>query len=204
MLHMFVRLATALALTLPALAEEIEFDFKDPKGVNSMSFLLDSELEPIRGVATGVSGKLTFNPDKPEATSGQVTVASKTVMTSNPKMAEILHNPDWLDVEKHPEITFVFKEIAAAQRKGDNKFEMQVTGDFTCRGVTKSLTVPVSLTLLRDKLKERLQGKEGDLLVLRTEFTIQRKDFGIKPEYGPQVVAEDILIRAQIVGTHPK
>ena len=42
--------------------DDQEFDFKDSKRVNSLSFFLDSELEPIMGVASGISGKISYDP----------------------------------------------------------------------------------------------------------------------------------------------
>ncbi len=52
-------LAWALALTVaPGVSypDPIQFDFKDPKKVNNVVFLLDAPLESINGTATGVSG----------------------------------------------------------------------------------------------------------------------------------------------------
>ena len=53
------KLAWALALAVaPGIlnAGPIKFDFKDPKKVNNVVFLLDAPLESISGTATGVSG----------------------------------------------------------------------------------------------------------------------------------------------------
>jgi polyisoprenoid-binding protein YceI len=190
-------------LSAAAPASAAEFDFKDPKGVNSMSFLLDSQVEPIRGFTAGISGKVSFDPDKPEAATGSIAVAADTIQTPNKRMNEVLHSGDWLDVGSHPEVTFEFKRVENAKREGD-QFSMTVVGDFTCKGVTKELSIPVGATLLRDRLGDRLNGVSGDLLVLRTRFTIQRSDFDIKRDYGPVVVAEEIQISAQIVGAHRK
>jgi polyisoprenoid-binding protein YceI len=165
-----------------------EFDFKDPKGVNSMTFTLDSPLEPIVGVASGVSGQVTFDPERPEGTSGRLVVQADTLHVPQPKMKEVLHSPDWLDVKKYPEISFAFK----------------IAGEFTCHGVTKPLTVTVKAAYQPGKLGERVRGKEGDLLVLRSDFAIKRSDFGIKPDTPAGVVADEIQIRAGVVGGCPK
>ena len=50
---------TCLGATAPA--APLEFDFKDPKGVNNVVFKTDALLESINGVATGISGRVTFD-----------------------------------------------------------------------------------------------------------------------------------------------
>ena len=77
------------------------FDFKDPKGVNHAKFTLDAPLETISGVANGVSGTLTVDTDKPEATSGTITVETKSLHVENPLMKEHMLGADWLDAEKN-------------------------------------------------------------------------------------------------------
>jgi polyisoprenoid-binding protein YceI len=181
-----------------------EFDFKDPKGVNSMTFTLDSPLEPIVGVASGVSGQVTFDPERPEGTSGRLVVQADTLHVPQPKMKEVLHSPDWLDVKKYPEISFAFKEVKQSKKLAENVYEWQIAGEFTCHGVTKPLTVTVKAAYQPGKLGERVRGKEGDLLVLRSDFAIKRSDFGIKPDTPAGVVADEIQIRAGVVGGCPK
>lgn len=181
-----------------------EFDFKDPKGVNSITFVLDSLLEPFSGVASGISGKVTFDPANPKATKGTISVETRSLHLANKGMKETLHGPDWLDVAKNPKIEFAMKEVTDYKSAGENVFELTVVGDMTCKGVTKELTIPVKATYLAGKLGDRSIKMKGDLLVLRAEFSIKRKDFGIKPDTSGQVVAEEIQLRVSIAGVSPK
>ncbi|TWT40889.1 hypothetical protein RAS1_35750 [Phycisphaerae bacterium RAS1] len=193
-----------LTLAAVAAAGEQSFDFKDPKGVNAMYFLLDSQVEPIMGLAAGISGKIKFDAAAPAKASGSIVVAAKSLQTQNKGMNEKLHSPEWLDVETQPEITFAFKSVKDVKKVSETATEMMVVGDFTCRGVTKELTIPVRADYLAGGLKNRM-GKEGDLLVLRTSFSIKRGDFEIKKDMlGSPVVADEIQIRAHVTGTCAK
>jgi len=181
-----------------------EFDFKDPKGVNSISFTLDSLLEPFTGVASGIAGKVTFDPADPKATKGNISVETKSLHLENKGMKRALHGPDWLDVAKNPKIEFAIKNVTDYKSSGDNVFDLTVVGDLTCKGVTKELTVPVKVTYLAGKLGERSNKLSGDLLVVRANFAMKRKDFGIKPDMADKVVAEEIQLQVSIVGVNPK
>ena len=44
-----------VALTASAVAAPIQFNFKDPKGVNNVVFKTDAPLESINGTASGIS-----------------------------------------------------------------------------------------------------------------------------------------------------
>jgi polyisoprenoid-binding protein YceI len=181
-----------------------EFDFKDPKGVNSISFTLDSLVEPFTGVASGISGKVTFDPADPKATKGTIKVEAKSLHLENKGMQDTLHGPDWLDVQKNPTIEFAIKKVTDSKPAGDNVFELTVVGDLTCKGVTKEMTVTVKATYLGGKLNERMSKMTGDLLILRSSFSIKRADFGIKPDVPDKVVAEEIQLRIAIAGVSPK
>lgn len=190
-----------MAVAASALAGPQTFDFKDPKGVNTMYFLLDSKVEPIMGLASGITGEVVFDPASPATTTGKIVVDVATLHTQNDGMTQTLFKSDWLDLEQFKTIEFTFKRVSDVKPAGENAVEMKVTGDFTCRGVTKEITIPVKATLLKDGVKIRMGERgSGDLLVLRAQFTISRKDFGIKPDMGVDVVADEIEIRASIAG----
>ena len=183
------------------------FDFKDPKGVNHVDFKLDAHLEAISGSATVVSGTVTFDPAQPAATTGKIVVASDSLTVPNSMMKGQLHSATWLDVKKFPEISFTVKELKNVKTQGDDT-TAEASGTFECKGVSKEMTVPVKLSYLKGKLAQRLQGMpgnhEGDLLVIRTSFTIKRNDFNINPGQFEDKVANEIQLTLAIAGASPK
>jgi polyisoprenoid-binding protein YceI len=75
------------------------------------------------------------------------------------------------------------------------------TGKLTIKGVTRTVTVPVKISYLKDRLAARTNGQmQGDLLVLRANFSIKRSDFGINPGAPTDKVAEDILLQLSVAG----
>jgi polyisoprenoid-binding protein YceI len=194
---------TLTCIAAAAAAAPIEFDFKDPKGVNNVVFKTDAPLESINGVATGISGKVTFDPDNPGAVKGKIVVQASSLHLGNPMQKEHLHGDKWLDVAKYPEITFEV-ESAKNPKTQANATTAEVTGKFGLHGVTKAITVPVKLTYLKDQLKARIPGKDGDLLVIRTSFKIKRSDFAINPGQGEEKVSDDIELNLSIAGAAPR
>lgn len=194
---------SVVCLAASALAAPIEFDFKDPKGVNNVVFKTDAPLESINGTATGVSGKVLFDPANPGAVKGRIAVAAASLNVPNPTMKEHLHGDGWLDVAKHPEITF---EVAGAKnvRTEGNVTTADITGKLTLKGTTKEIAVPVKLTYLKDKLKARFGNKEGDLLVLRSSFTIKRSDYGINAAKFEEKVSNDVELSLSLAGMAPR
>ncbi len=184
-------------------AAPAEFDFKDPKGVNNVVFKTDAPLESINGVATGISGRVTFDPDNPGTVKGKIVVQASSLHLGNPMQKEHLHSDKWLDVAKYPEITFEV-ESAKNLKTQANVTTADVTGKFGLHGVTKSITVPVKMTFLKDQLKARIPGKDGDLLVIRAGFKIKRSDFGINPGQMEEKVSDDIELNLSIAGAAPR
>lgn len=196
-------LATLAQFSLAALAAPQTFDFKDPKGVNNAVFKLDAPLEAINGSANGVSGTVTFDPANPAATKGKIVVAASSLHVPNPTMKEHLHGNQWMDVAKHPEITFEAKSLKNVKTAGDAT-TADATGTLTVRGVAKELTVPVKLTYLKDKLGLRVPNQKGDLLVIRANFAIKRADFGINPKAPEDKVSDTIELTLSIAGASPQ
>ena len=197
-------LLTCLLLPFAVTAAEQSFDFKDPKGVNTARFTLDAPLETISGSANGVSGTLTIDPAKPEATKGSIVIDAKTLSVENAMMKEHMLGAEWLDVAKNPTISFTVSGLSDFKMEGD-KATAKVKGKFSLKGVEKEISVPATVTLLRDKLGARTGGKmQGDLMVIRTEFTIKRADYGINPKAPADKVADDIVINLAIAGSSPK
>ena len=191
------------ALTGTLLSGSLEFDFKDPKGVNNAVFKLDAPLEAITGSANGISGQVSFDPANPAATTGTIVVDAKTLNVPNSMMKEHLHGGQWMDTANHGEITFQAKSLKDVKTNGDDT-TADVTGTLTLKGVTKEITVPVKLTYLKDKLGMRVPNQKGDLLVIRSTFTIKRTDFGINPGAPQDKVSDEIELTLSIAGAAPR
>lgn len=202
-LHMS-RLAWALAVAVaPGVlnAGPIKFDFKDPKKVNNVVFLLDAPLESINGTAIGVSGTVTFDPAKPAATTGKIVLATSSLHVDNPVMKGHLLDEKWMHASKFPTIEFIVEKMTKVKTSGTTT-TATIVGKLTVKGVTKKVTVPVRLTYLKGLLIKR-NRVPGDLLVLRSDFTIKRSDYGINAGINEEKVSDEIELKLRVAGAAP-
>jgi len=195
-----ITLIVTCGVAVIASAASQTFDFKDPKGVNNVVFKLDAPLEAINGSANGITGSVEFDAAKPGASKGKIVVASKSLTVGNSMMQEHLHGDQWLEVAKHPEISFDVKELKDVKTEG-NVTTATAVGTFTLKGVAKELSAPVKLTYLKGKLADRTMGQmKGDLLVIRSTFTIKRSEFNIQPGKNEDKVSNEIELTLSIAG----
>ena len=110
-----------------------------------------------------------------------------------------LQGEQWLDTAKHADITFESKELKNVKTAGDTT-TADVTGTLTIKGTAREITVPVKFSYLKDKLGQRVPNLKGDLLVIRTNFTIKRTDFGINPGKMEEKVSDAIDLTLSIAG----
>ena len=180
------------------------FNFEDPKGVNTIRFSLDAPLESISGTTNGVTGNVDFDIAQPEAISGTIRVDATSIKVPNPVMLEHLHSDGWINSAEYGEITFEATSISNVKKSGNN-VTADITGTFSLHGVSKEITTPVKITYLPGKLADRSGGQmEGDLLVLRAQFTLNRSDFNIKPGQLTDKVAEEIVVNLALAGYSAK
>ena len=196
-------LCAVFGFTTAVLAAPETFDFKDPKGINNAGFKLDAPLESINGSASGVTGTVTFDPENPAATRGKIVVAANSLMLPNPMQQGHMRSDKWLDVAKYPEISFDAKELTNVKTDGDTT-TADAAGTFTCKGVSKDMTIPVKLTYLKDKLGQRVPNMKGDLLVIRSNFSIKRSEFNINPGQFEDKVSDEIELTLSIAGASAK
>ena len=195
-------LALSAGLTA-ARAEPAMFDFSDPKGVNAVHLLLDTPLEPIAGMADGISGTVSFDPASPESSTGRIDVPAARIQFANPKMAEVVRTVDWLDVAQFPAVSYEIRSVANVKPVEGrmNEWTGDLVGEMTIRGVTRPLTVHARVQYLPGKLGARVPGMTGDLLAVRAEFSIRRTDFGLKQDPEFLHVADEVQIRLAVVGS---
>ena len=182
-------------------ADSIKFDFRDPKKVNNVVFLMDAPLESINGTATGVSGTVSFDPAKPAATTGKIVLSTSSLHVDNPVMKKHMLDEGWMHVSKFPTIEFVVGKMTEVKTSGTTIIAT-TAGKLTVKGVTKKVSVPVRLTYLKGMLIKR-NRVPGDLLVLRSDFTIKRSDYGINAGNNEEKVSDEIELKLRVAGAAP-
>jgi len=182
-------------------ADSIKFDFRDSKKVNNVVFLMDAPLESINGTATGVSGTVSFDPAKPAATAGKIVLSTSSLHVDNPVMKKHMLDEGWMHVSKFPTIEFVAGKMTEIKTTGTT-ITGTIDGKLTVKGVTKKVSVPVRLTYLKGMLIKR-NRVPGDLLVLRSDFTIKRSDYGINAGNNEEKVSDEIELKLRVAGAAP-
>ena len=182
-------------------ADSMKFDFKDPKKVNNVVFLMDAPLESISGTAVGISGSVSFDPAKPASTTGKIVLATSSMHVDNPVMKKHMLDEGWMHVSKFPTIEFVAGKMTNVKTSGTN-ITGTIAGKLTVKGVTKKVSVPVRLTYLKGMLIKR-NRVPGDLLVLRSDFTIKRSDYGINAGNNEEKVSDEIELKLRVAGAAP-
>jgi len=179
-----------------------EFDFKDPKGVNNIIFQMDAPLESINGSGNGISGKVSFDPTKPELTKGSIVLDAKSLHVGNPVLKEHMLGEDWLNAEKYKQVRFQLTKLHNI-KKTKNDYLADAKGKMTIRNITMEMNIPVKITYLKGLLEKR-NRVPGDLLILRSKFVVTRDDFNIQKGQNLEKVANEIEISLNLAGASPK
>lgn len=192
--------------TWPLLSAPQAYDLRDPKKVNHISFRLDAPLEAISGIANDISGTVLFDPQDLRATRGRVVAPVAQLTVPQPPMQSALHGARWLDAERYPEIVFE-AEGAEVMESTPQHIRLNMTGRLSLRGITRELTVPVTLAPLPGRLAERsgpgLPLPPGDLLVVRSRFTIKLSDYNIDRGASAFRVSDEVEISLSLAAMAP-
>lgn len=178
------------------------FDFKDPKGVNHVMFMLDAPLEFISGNGNDIYGIVEFDKEHPGKTKGEIVLAVSSLSVSSEKMTNVMKGKKWLNLAKNKEIRFKFNSIQV-NKEADGVVHADVTGVLTLMGVSKLVTAPVTITLAEGVAGKRSNSKtdKRDLLVVRSDFEIQLDTFGLILNAATKLkVANDVQIKVVIAG----
>lgn len=192
-------LSVILSLTNPG---PMLFDFKDPKSISAVSLTLDSPLEPIVGYAKGIAGTMLFDPAHPEKASGKVTVDVSSVQFANDGYTATAQGYA-LNGKKWPQLSLALHRVVSGKKVSENRYSGIVIADFTCRGITVPKRLEVTADYFPGRAEERTNGQhKGDLIVIRTHFSVSRKEHGISEGIPDSMVGDSVEVGVAVVGTH--
>lgn len=128
---------------------------------SQLQFRAYSVLVNPLGKFTDFSGEIVADAQQLSASSVRLVIAAKSIDTDNAKRDKHLRSEDFLFVEKYPTLSFTSTAVSGQPPN------YTVQGDLSLRGVTKRLTIPVTI-----------EQREGEMRV-QGSVTLSRKEFGI-------------------------
>lgn len=164
------------------------YSLQDLKGANGFSFSLVDGVEPIFGVGNDIKGKVDFDVNNPEKSKGEVEIGMKSLKLTSADMTASMQGGWCLDIEKYPTAKFVVTGVKIKSKTKEGAFTGTLTGNLTIKDVTKSITVEGKARLLPGAAKVRYGDKEGDLMMLSSEFDFDRHDFNIAKDFDGKVI----------------
>lgn len=128
-------------------------------------------------------GRFSFDPDTPENSSATALIETASVDTNHEARDDHLRSDDFLDASSHPQARF---QSTAFKLQDDGSYLM--TGDFTLRGVTRSIEVEV----------EEIGAGEDPWGGFRRGFAgttvLKLADYGIDFDLGPAATEVEITL----------
>ena len=173
-----IALATSLALasaSLYATTYTLEPDYT--QGVFRWNHLGFSS--PAAQFSQG-TGTLEFEQADPTRSSVSVTIPLSTLNTGVPDLDEDFRSSDFFDTARFPSATFKSSRV----EKGAMKDQLRITGSLSLHGVTKPVTLDVTLIKIGTNPRTSLPTVGFDAMT-----TLKRSDFGLG-KYVPQVSDE--------------
>jgi polyisoprenoid-binding protein YceI len=122
----------------------------------------------VRGAFTEFSGTAHLDVAEPAASSVALRIATASIDTGTADRDAHLRSPDFLDVERYPEMVFVSTAVAQVD---DDVY--RVTGDLTIKDVTRSVSIDFTLTgSALDPFGNTRVGFEGALAIKRSDWDL--------------------------------
>jgi polyisoprenoid-binding protein YceI len=192
------RLTVALALALvsfasAASAAPLRFDID--KVHSQVGFSIRHFFSKVPGQFKDFSGTIVMDPNAPAASSVEVTIQTASIFTDNDGRDKHLRSVDFFAADSFPTLTFKSTKVASA-----GKDKVQVTGDLTMRGATKSVVLEVEFLGMGEV------GVGGKSMGTKAGFdattSVNRHDFGINwnktLDAGGLMLGEDVAISLHI------
>jgi len=176
-------------LALPLAADAATYKINKPHTM--ATYRIRHFVSNVEGRFDGIDGTIQFDPKNPAASNVEFTVDAKSVNSGNPNRDSDLRGPGFFDTDRCATLTFKSTKVAVKDAS-----HYDVTGDLTMRCVTKQVTVPVEY-LGTQKFPD---GKEK--AGFETEFTVDRKDYGINwnqtLDQGGVMLGDDVKIHIAV------
>jgi polyisoprenoid-binding protein YceI len=135
----------------------------------------------VRGSISGVTGTIVWDEKDPSKSSVEATIDTNTVNTNNSARDTDLKSDKYFNVAKYP--------TSVSRVNG----KLQVVGDLTLAGVTKSVTLDV------DGPTPPQKGMGGKMVIgLSATGTVKRSDFNFAPKVPSMALGDEVQITIDV------
>jgi polyisoprenoid-binding protein YceI len=170
---LFAAMAAALVLAGPALAESVKLTGENTKitfvGTKGAAGKHEGGFKTLTGTATVDGNQLTRV---------EVEIDTESIWSDNDKLTAHLKSPDFFSVKANPKARFVSTKV----EKTDSG--VNITGDLTLNGKTKSITFPATVSA------------EGGTVKITSALSIDKRDFGMT--YGGGKIDDKVAINVAV------
>jgi polyisoprenoid-binding protein YceI len=151
-----------------------------------------NSLIDIPGYFRDFTGTINYDSADVGKSTVEFTAKATSVDTGVVRRDNHLRSKDFFEVDKFADVTFKSTKV---EKKGNNWL---VTGDFTMKGVTKSITFPFNIAGINPATE-----RGGARMGVTGLTTINRRDYGII--YGAAAtIADEVHVDLQIEATMPR
>jgi polyisoprenoid-binding protein YceI len=190
--HVTIAAAAAL-LVLPSSARAQTATWEADPAHSHLGFSVrHMMISNVKGEFTRYTVKVNADASDLTRASVDVTIDAKSISTGVGKRDDHLRSADFLDVAKHPTISFRSKRIKKAGKEA-----LRVDGELAIRGVKRPVTLEVSGlgAPVKDPMGVRRVG-------FQATTRINRKDFGLRwnkvLEAGGLLVGDEVRIALEL------
>lgn len=152
--------------------------------------VLHMGLAEVPGSFRDFSGTIVYDGKDVAKSSVNFTAKMTSVDTGVDARDNHLRNKDFFEVETYPDMTFKSTKV---EKKGD---KWNVTGDFTMKGVTKSITIPFTVNgMMKDQKGNVKMGISAQTSINRQDYNVK---YGNKLPDGTLALSDTVKIDLQL------
>ena len=152
----------------------------------SVGFLVDhAGYAKTLGMFTNASGSFMYDEEKGVVSDVQIVIDTSSVFTNHEKRDSHLRSPDFLNVDKYPEMTFMANTNNLKTNPG------KIEGTLTLLGVSKPLTLNAKINKI-DIYPFRIGLSKPLVIGVSASATFKRSDFGMNYAVEKKLVGDEI------------
>jgi polyisoprenoid-binding protein YceI len=167
----------------------------DP-ALSRIDFSVRHFFSPVQGWFKNFRGYIRYDRSSPSSSAVNFQVQARSLSTDNEVRDRALRGPAFFDVDRFGKLEFHSRSVEA---NPTNRNRLEVTGELTVHGVSKTMTIPVDILGFGPAKGGRHIGGFSSV------FQINRKDFGISwnkyADNGSTILGDEVNVKVTVEAT---